>query len=96
MPRRALTPRVVARDCPGGGGQPGGAGVGGGVTRTHAAAGQALQDCVTKIGATYHEVVTYQPASHYWPLQWYELAIYLAATTLLAGVALWWVRRRVA
>jgi hypothetical protein len=95
----ALTPQVLASACPrlGAGSQPGGAGVGGGVTRIHAATGQALQyfqDCVTKIGSTYHEVVTYQPASHYWPLQWYELAICLAATALLGWVTLWWVRRR--
>jgi hypothetical protein len=55
---------------------------------------QALQNCVTKVGATYHELVTYHPSSHYWPLQWYETAIYLGTALLLAGVSLWWVRRR--
>jgi hypothetical protein len=80
----ALTPAMVAHACPllGAGGRPGdggGSGVGGGATRIHAKSGQALQDCVTKIGAAYHEVVTYQPSGHYWPLQWYELAIYVGA-----------------
>ena len=54
----------------------------------------ALHQCVTKLSATYHEVVTYQPAGRYWTFQWYELAIYLAAALALAGLCLWWVRRR--
>jgi hypothetical protein len=52
-----------------------------------------LQDCVARVGATFHEVVTYQPASRYWPLQWYELAVFLAAAVVLAGVCVWRVRR---
>ena len=48
----------------------------------------ALQNCVTKLGATYHEVLAYQPASRYWPLQWYEFAIYLGVALVLAGAAL--------
>jgi hypothetical protein len=96
----ALTPAMVAHACPllGAGGRPGdggGSGAGGGATRIHAAAGQALQDCVTKIGAAYHEVVTYQPSGHYWPLQWYELAIYVGAALMLGGFSLWWARSRV-
>jgi hypothetical protein len=38
--------------------------------------------------------VAYQPASRYWPFQWYELAIYLGVALVLAGACLWWVRRR--
>ena len=87
----ALTASELARTCPGiGSGRAGG---GGGhvtapqsvVTRTH--------DCVAKVGATFHEVVSYQPASRYWPLQWYELAIFLAAAVVLTGVCVWRVRR---
>jgi ABC-type transport system involved in multi-copper enzyme maturation permease subunit len=94
-----LTSQLVARMCPtlgvgGRGGGAGGAGLGGGTTHTRSL-GQGLQDCVTKIGATYHEVVTYQPASHYWPLQWYELAIYFAAAAALGAFCLWWVARRI-
>jgi hypothetical protein len=54
----------------------------------------ALQDCVTKVGATFHEVVTYQPADRYWTFQWYETAIFLGAALVLAGSCLWWIRRR--
>jgi hypothetical protein len=59
-----------------------------------ARAQQVLQNCVSKIGATYHEVVAYQPSGHYWPLQWIELGIYLAAALVLAGFSFWWIRRR--
>jgi len=38
------------------------------------------------------ETVTYQPASRYWPLQWYETGIYLALVLALAGFCLRWVR----
>ncbi len=38
------------------------------------------------------QTVTYQPASRYWPLQWYETGIYLAVALALAGFCLWWIR----
>jgi hypothetical protein len=38
-------------------------------------------------------LVTYQPASRYWPLQGYETAIALALALALAGTCLWKVRR---
>jgi hypothetical protein len=90
----ALTSRVLMNDCPGlnkgGSGAPGG--------RTHspasAAAQQGLHDCVVKVGATYHEVVAYQPANRYWAFQWYELTIFLAAALVLAGFCFWWIRHR--
>jgi hypothetical protein len=62
-------------------------------TQGPAAARAALRDCVAIVGLTYHQVVTYQPASRYWAFQWYELAIFLAAAVILAGVSIWWVRR---
>ena len=40
------------------------------------------------------QAVTYQPASRYWPLQWYETGIYLAVALALAGFCLWWIRPR--
>jgi ABC-type transport system involved in multi-copper enzyme maturation permease subunit len=58
------------------------------------AARQAAQACVSKVGATYHELVTYQPASHYWTFQWAESAIYVVAAIVLAAVCLLWIRRR--
>jgi len=54
----------------------------------------ALHDCVLKLGATYHEVVAYQPASRYWTFQWLELGIFLAVAAVLGGLCFWWVRRR--
>ncbi len=95
-----LTPSALAQACPllgaGSSGSGGGAGIGGGETRVRSTNGAALEDCVTKIGATYHELVTYQPARHYWPLQWTELAIYLALAVGLGGCGVWAVRRRLA
>jgi ABC-type transport system involved in multi-copper enzyme maturation permease subunit len=41
-----------------------------------------------------HETVTYQPASHYWPLQWIETGIFLVLAGALAGTCFWWIRRR--
>jgi hypothetical protein len=39
-------------------------------------------------------LVTYQPASRFWPLQWTETAIYLAASAGLGGICIWRIRRR--
>jgi hypothetical protein len=41
-----------------------------------------------------HQSVTYQPARHYWPLQWSESGIFLALTAALTGTSFWWIRRR--
>jgi hypothetical protein len=41
-----------------------------------------------------HQSVTYQPASHYWPLQWYETGIFLALAGALSGTSFWWIRHR--
>lgn len=38
---------------------------------------------------------TFHPASHYWPLQFAETAIYLGAGLLLIGVAAWYILRRI-
>ena len=88
----ALTGSELTRTCPGIGGGPKG-----GAAHTHTQAPPRvvarLQDCVARIGASFHEVVTYQPASRYWPLQWYELAAFLGAAVLLGGLCVWRVRR---
>ena len=41
--------------------------------------------CTARLAAKFHQVVTYQPGSHYWPMQWYELAIVLALAIVLGG-----------
>ena len=53
-----------------------------------------FEECVTKVSATYHRVVTYHPGSRYWAFQWYETAIYLGAALVLAGLCVWTVHRR--
>jgi ABC-type transport system involved in multi-copper enzyme maturation permease subunit len=53
---------------------------------------QRISICLA--GDDLHESVTYQPASHYWQLQWYETAIFLALAGLLSGFCFWRIRRR--
>jgi ABC-type transport system involved in multi-copper enzyme maturation permease subunit len=53
------------------------------------------RDCTARLAAKFHQVVTYQPGSHYWPMQWYELAIALALAIVLGGCCFWWIRRPV-
>ena len=45
---------------------------------------------------TLHTVVTYQPASRFWPFQWAEMGIFLAAALALCGLTYWWLRRQYA
>lgn len=52
--------------------------------------------CVTKLSSTLHTVLTYQPASRFWPFQWAEMGIFLAAGLALCGLTSWWLRRRYA
>jgi hypothetical protein len=54
----------------------------------------AFQQCVTHIAANFRLAVTYQPAGHYWQLQWLEFAIFAAGAIALAALAFWWLRRR--
>ena len=55
----------------------------------------SIQQCIAYLGRLHlRQVVTYQPASRYWALQWYETAIFLVAALALAGFCFWWVRRR--
>jgi hypothetical protein len=92
----SLTAQIVANACPnlatqlGGGPQAGGSSIG----PAPAAVQKALHDCVVKVGNTFHQVVTYQPASRYWAFQWYEGAMFFALALLMVGFSLWWVRRR--
>lgn len=95
-----LTSGELHRACPGIGGGPGPAGglvnpfTSGGRTEHVSQGGHAAtQDCVARIATTYHELVTYQPAGRYWPLQWCELGAFLAASVLLAAACAWRVRR---
>jgi hypothetical protein len=67
------------------GGAPGG--------QPSAAFSQAARECVSRL---VRQVLSYQPTSRYWPLQWYELAIFAGLALILAGFSFWWMRRRFA
>jgi ABC-type transport system involved in multi-copper enzyme maturation permease subunit len=56
----------------------------------------ALGSCVTKLSATFHQTLVYQPASRYWPFQWAELGLFAALALALAGFSAWWLRHRLA
>jgi hypothetical protein len=56
----------------------------------------AFGACVTKLSATFHQAITYQPASRYWPFQWAELGVFTALALVLAAFSAWWIRRRLA
>ena len=51
----------------------------------------AAQECINKLGI--RDVVTYQPLSHYWPLQAYETLIFLGLALALAAFCFWRVNR---
>ena len=55
---------------------------------------QAMQDCLNNLSARFHEVVSYQPASRFWELQWLESAMFVGAAALLVVLSFYWVRRR--
>jgi hypothetical protein len=52
----------------------------------------ALQRCIDSFHL--RNIVSYQPASRYWPLQWSEAAIFVAFAVALCAGCLWYVRRR--
>ncbi len=54
----------------------------------------AFQACIAHLSANYHVVVTAQPLSRYWPLQWAETGIFLGAAVALAATSYWWTRKR--
>ncbi len=92
-----LTNQVLRADCPtiGDNSAPGpSGGSGASHTQVPAAVAQRLHDCVAKVGATYHQLVTYQPGNRYWALQWCEVAVFVGATALLGAVCFWAIRRR--
>lgn len=52
----------------------------------------SMESCMAQLGQHgYQQRLTYQPGSRFWPLQWLELALYLALTALLT----WFCFRRV-
>jgi hypothetical protein len=65
-----------------------------GKTAVSANGQQAFQQCINTISNKFHEVVTYQPPNRFWAFQTYETLLFVAASTALAGLSVWWVRRR--
>jgi hypothetical protein len=57
--------------------------------------GEELAPCLAEVKRLgYRQQLTYQPASRFWPLQWYETGIYTALAIGLAGFCFWWLRHR--
>jgi hypothetical protein len=83
-----LTDRVLLGTCPSLGQK--GHGPAGPVSE---AVRQQMHDCVAQIGATYHQVITYQPGDRYWAFQWWELAVFTLLAALLGGYAFYRLRR---
>jgi ABC-type transport system involved in multi-copper enzyme maturation permease subunit len=52
----------------------------------------AVNNCVASHGIRVAE--SYQPASHYWPLQWSETGMFLILALALAGYCFWRLNRR--
>jgi len=57
------------------------------------APGGLFTSCMTRLSHQLRELVTYQPPSHYWPLQGLETAIFLALALALVAATVWLVRR---
>ena len=55
-----------------------------------------LQACLTRLASSFHTVLAYQPASRFWPFQWAEMGLFLAAALALCGLTYWWLRRQYA
>jgi hypothetical protein len=65
---------------------------------THASLQKSMHACTARVDAyipQLREILTYQPAGRYWPLQAIETAIFLTLALALAGCCFWWVRRRI-
>jgi hypothetical protein len=74
-----------------------GKGLGGHASVARASTGvqEAFNQCISTLGAKYHDVVTYQPANRFWTFQTIETALFVGFALLLAGGCAWWVRHRV-
>jgi len=65
------------------------------VNTVSACQGNTPQACTNALSTLHlRAAITYQPASRFWALQWYETGIFLAAAVLLAGFCFWSIRSR--
>jgi ABC-type transport system involved in multi-copper enzyme maturation permease subunit len=61
---------------------------------TSACQSPSFNKCVLSIVSQHpRQLITYQPASRFWTLQWYESAIFILLALLVAGVSVQWIRR---
>jgi len=68
-----------------------------GAKNTGPASGVTLfNNCVDTLSKTIHTLVAYQPGSRFWPFQWAEMGVFLAAALALCGLTYWWLRRQYA
>ena len=67
--------------------------------RRHAVPAMGPNDmaaCMQTLGRTFHVAVTYQPGSRFWPFQWAELGVFVAASLALGALTYWWLQRQFA
>jgi len=92
----APTSAFLSRACPQFTGPVQGVGRLAGGSHGRAGANDSMQSCIESVATRFHLLLTYQPANRYWPFQIYETALFVVLGLALAGLTLWWVRRRVA
>ena len=56
---------------------------------------QVFNQCIDRLSAKYHVLVTYQPANRFWTFQTMETALFVVLAALLAGGCAWWIRHRI-
>lgn len=56
----------------------------------------AFQACQQAAARTFHIELSYQPASHYWPLQWLETGVFVGLAVLAIAGCYWLITRRTA
>ena len=57
--------------------------------------GSVNRTCLRHALGFFHILVTYQPVSHYWTLQWLETGVFFALALAAAAGCYWWVTRRI-
>jgi hypothetical protein len=48
---------------------------------------------VGHLSAVYHQTVAYIAPDKFWTMQWLEMGLFLGATLVLVGLALWLIQR---
>lgn len=53
----------------------------------------AFNACIDRLSAVYHQSIAYIAPAKYWTVQWLEMGLFLGAALMLAGVAVWLIKR---